>query len=326
MKHRLTWLASLSLSLSLAACGDDTSGVGASGAGGEAGVGGEAAGGGGSTAESCAPSFDGETLHLAVGGDLEAGDEQTLCLRWTAPQALDITRFVGTLGPAAGHHALLLVHPTPSGPDGVAPCSEAELMDAVEVGEFQMLAGISYESDGVPITFPSSPVQIGLRVPEGAQLVLDAHFLNASPEAASTCASIDLVTGEPVVAALEFRTLLPAEQYTMVIPANDGLDVSFDIPVDEDVRVAAASTHMHEGGTHAELVVQPSGYVLHETDEWAEPEPTQHTTTASVIRAGDTLQLSCSFENTTSTDQHFPDQMCVAGMYVLSCGFPGACP
>lgn len=321
-------LCSLCVGLSLlgGACGDDGATAGAGGGGAVAGGGASEGGAGGVSVDGCAPSFDGDILHLAVGGELDAGAEQTLCLRWTAPEDLDITELVGTLGPAAGHHALLLVHPVPSGPDGVAPCSEAELMDAVDVGEFQMLAGVSYESDGVPIVFPSSPVQIGLRVPQGAQLVLDAHFLNAAQEASSTCASIDLVTGVPVVAALQFRTLLPTEQYTMVIAANDSLEVSFDVAVEDDVRVAAASTHMHEGGTHASLVVQPSGYVLHETSEWAEPEPTLHQTTASVIRVGDTLQLSCSFENTSASDQHFPDQMCVGGMYVLPCTFPGACP
>jgi len=311
----------LAVSLLVAGCGDDGSGAGAPGGSGAGGT-----GAGGASAQACEPSFDGETLHLAVGGELEPGQERTLCRRWTAPEDLSITSFVGTLGPAAGHHALLLVHPTPSGPDGVSPCSEAELMDAVEVGEFQMLAGVSYESDGVPIEFPSSPVQIGLRVPKGAQLIYDAHFIHAGAEPTSACASIDLVTGKPVVAALQFRTLLPEEQYTMVVPANGDLDVSYEIPVDGDVRVAAASTHMHEGGKSASLVVEPSGFVLHETDQWAEPEPTLHGGTPAILRTGDTLRLSCSFENTSSSDVRFPQQMCVGGMYVLSCGLPGACP
>jgi len=112
----------------------------------------------------------------------------------------------------------------------------------------------------------------------------------------------------------------------MVVPANGSLEVSYEIPVESDVRVAAASTHMHEGGKRAALVVEPSGFVLHETDQWAEPEPTLHGGTPAILRTGDVLRLSCSFENTSSSDVRFPQQMCVGGMYVLSCGLPGACP
>jgi hypothetical protein len=199
-------------------------------------------------------------------------------------------------------------------------------MDAAAVGEFQVLAGVSYESDGVPVSFPSSPVQVGLRVPAGAQLVLDAHFLETFGAPTEACATLELVTGAPVVAPLELRTLLPAEQYGLVVPAAGSIDVSYAIVATDDVRVAAASTHMHDGGTHAKLSVDESGLVLHETFDWSEPDTTLHQGVPAVVKAGQTYRLECSFVNPGPLDQHFPDQMCVGGMYVLPCTFPGACP
>src|SRR5262245_47153976 len=79
--------------------------------------------GGGTGAAQCASDLDGDTLRLAVGASVAPGDETTLCLRWTAPEALDITAFSGELGPG-GHHTLLMSYAEPKEPDGVGPCSE----------------------------------------------------------------------------------------------------------------------------------------------------------------------------------------------------------
>jgi len=322
--------AALLLLLASAACGgsgDDPGGAGAGSGTGAAGAGGAGAGAGGAGgsggAAACEPSVDGDTVHLAVGADLAPGEERTLCLRWTTPEPLDITGFVGTLGPA-GHHSLLLAA-SPSAPDGVAPCSEPEIMDAQANGSFQMLAGVSYESDGVPYDFPATPVQVGLRVPAGTQLVFDGHFLNAGADSAAACATLDLHRGAPVAAPLTFRTVLPVEQYGLVVPAHGTADVTYEEPAGGHFRVVAASSHMHQGGTHFRMSVKETGQTLYETTQWAEPQPALYDTQLIVIEDTQTFQLECSFENAGDADQHFPDQMCVGGMYTLPCTLPGAC-
>ncbi|EYF06323.1 Hypothetical protein CAP_2201 [Chondromyces apiculatus DSM 436] len=297
----------------------EPSGTGGTGA--SQGVGG--AGGAGGDTAACAPSFEGDTLHLAVGATLAPAEERTMCLRWTTPEAIDIHGFVGTLGPG-GHHSLLLAQ-DPAAPDGVAPCSEAEIMDAQQNGLFQMLAGVSYESSGVSYDFPSTPVQVGLHVPAGTQLVFDAHFLNAGGSDLEGCATLDLRRGEPVVARLLFRTILPPEQYGLVVPAHGDTDVSYEEAAGSRFRVVAASSHMHEGGTHFRMSVKETDLTLYETTNWAEPEPSIFSTQKIVIEEDQTLKLDCSFQNPGDADQHFPDQMCVGGMYTLPCTLPGAC-
>ncbi|MEZ4300817.1 MAG: hypothetical protein R3B70_38140 [Polyangiaceae bacterium] len=323
--------AALAAPLFLLACGpsstDTTSGgsggAGATGGGGGAGATGGSGGAGG--AEACAPSFDEATLHLAAGTTLTPGQERSICLRWTAPEDISISGFQGTLGPALGHHALLMAQESPTAPDGLAPCSEAELMDAPKNGGFSLLAGVSYESDGVAYDFPSAPVQIGLFVPKGTQLIWDAHFLNTGNETKDGCAAIDLQRGKPVVAKLQFRTVLPVEQYGLVVPAHGEVSVSYEEPTGGAYRVAAASSHMHQGGTFFRMSVKETGKVLHESTQWAEPQPTLFDKEKVVLEDGQTLLLECTFENPGDADQKFPAQMCVGGMYLLSCSLPGAC-
>jgi len=265
----------------------------------------------------CSENLEGDVLRLSAHAHITPGEDISYCRRYTTPEKLDITQFVGSLGPG-GHHSLLLVRPTPTEPDGLGPCSEIELMDAQNGGPFQLLAGVSYETDGVPFVFPTSPVQVGLTVPKGAQLVFDAHFLNAGVKDIDTCATMDLSRGKPVAVALEFRTILPEAQYDLVVPAHGSVDVSYDdAPMVGRYRIVAASSHMHQGGKFFRMSIAETGQTLYETTVWSEPAPAIYDKTVVVIENGQTIRLECSFENTTATDQRFPDQMCVGAMYVL---------
>lgn len=317
----------------LSACGSSEGEPGSTAtSGGEGGQGSTTVGSGGSDATTgsgggsaaCQPSFDDTTIHLAAGTTVAPGQETTLCLRWTTPEALDISAFVGKLGPG-GHHTLLLARSDSKDPDGLAPCSEIELMDAQSKGTFQMLAGVSYESDGIPFTFPSAPVQVGLSVPAGTQLIFDTHFLNTGASPMEGCSTLDLSRGKPVVAKLQFRTVLPKEQYGLTIPAHGKVDVSYEEPIGGKWRVAAASSHMHQGGTHFRMSVKETDQTIYESTQWAEPPPAIFDKTKLILEADQTFKIDCSFENTTDKTQTFPTQMCVGGMYLLSCALPGAC-
>lgn len=295
----------------LSACGGASEPAGVAGGSGVSG-----SGVGGVESGACEPSFDGETIHLAVGGPIATGTEGSLCLRWTTPDDLDISGYLGTLGPA-GHHALLLSRSAPTEPDGVAPCSEAEIMDTSELGSFQMLAAVSYESSGQSFDFPSMPLQVGLHVPAGSQLIFDAHFLNASAGEVDACATLDLNRGKPAELSLTFRPVLPKEQYALSIDPNSSLDVVYEEPAGALLRVVAASSHMHEGGTYFRMSIKETGQTLYETTNWSDPTPA--ILGANYIEIGETqtLKLECSFMNTTAQAINFPDQMCVGGMYIF---------
>lgn len=265
----------------------------------------------------CPEDLDGDPLHLAAFAEVQSGEDISYCRRYTAPGPIDIQQFVGTLGPS-GHHSLLLVHPTPMEPDGLAPCSEAEIMDANAGSAFQLIGGVSYETDGVPVVFPSKPVQVGLHIPAGAQLVFDAHFLNPTAEPVHTCASMSLTRGTKIALALEFRTILPKSEFTLNVPAHQSVSVSYDdAPASSRVRILAASSHMHEGGKHLRMSIVETGQTIYETTTWVEPKPSVYDQSILVLDQGQTIRIECTLDNTTATDQKFPAQMCVGAMYVM---------
>lgn len=265
----------------------------------------------------CAEDLEGAALRLSAHARITPGQDVSYCRRYTTPEKLDISQFVGSLGPF-GHHSLLLARGVPTEPDGLGPCSEVEIMDAKDGGPFQLLAGISYETDGVPFVFPTNPVQVGLTVPKGAQLVFDAHFLNTSTKDVDVCATMELRRDQPITVALEFRTILPQTQYDLVVPAHGSIDVTYDdAPMVGRFRVVAASSHMHAGGKHFRMSIVETDQTLYETATWVEPAPTIYDKSIVIVEDGQTIRLACSFENTTAKDQKFPDQMCVGAMYVL---------
>jgi hypothetical protein len=280
-------------------------------------------GSGGGSVNACAPSYGTDSIHLAASAMLAPGTDTNVCLRWTTPQALDISGYEGVLGPN-GHHALLLARTGSTDPDGLAPCSESDIMDAQTKGGFQLLAGVSYETSGIPYTFPATPVQIGLHVDAGTQLIFDAHFLDTGA-ATTGCATLDLDRGKPVIVPLQFYTVLPKEEYGLTIPAHGSTDVTYAQPAGGSFRIAAASSHMHAGGTHFLMSIKETGQTLYETTNWAEPQPALFDTQKVVVQAGQNFQLDCSFTNDGASDQYFPQQMCVGAMYLLPCSFPGAC-
>lgn len=271
----------------------------------------------GPESDACAEVLDGDELRLSAHAHVIPGQDVSYCRRYTTPGKLDISQFVGALGPG-GHHSLLLAREAPTEPDGLGPCSELEIMDAQNGGAFQLLAGVSYETDGIPFAFPTSPVKVGLTVPKGAQLVFDAHFLNTGTKDIDTCATMNLSRGQPITVALEFRTILPQAEFTLAVPAHGSIDVSYnDAPMKGRWRVVAASSHMHAGGKHFRMSIAETGQTLYETSTWVEPAPTIYDKAIVVVEDGQTIRVECSFENTTAKDQKFPDQMCVGAMYVL---------
>jgi hypothetical protein len=319
--------------VAVAGCGssdaETTGGAGAAGAAGATGVGGSGAGtagaGSGGAPGACDSQLEGDTVRLATATTVEGGTQATVCQRWTVPEAFDVSGLVGSLG-ALGHHALLFATTTGGEPDGTGPCNELELMEAVQSDSFYMLAGVSYESSGVPYSFPEyAGYQLGLRVESGTQLVFESHFLNAGGDEADGCAWLELERGVQVDVPLAYRTVLPEAEYALEVPAHGTQDIDVSEPAGASFRVAAASSHMHEGGKHFRMSIQPSDVTLYETDDWADPVPKQFDTTKVVVEESDELRLECSFDNSGDAPQKFPAQMCVGGLYVLSCSFPGAC-
>jgi hypothetical protein len=262
-------------------------------------------------------------VHLAAGATIPSGADQTYCLRWTTPDDLDITGFTGALGPG-GHHAVLLTRASSSDPDGLAPCSEATIMNAEMLGPFGLVAGVSSGGSGQRLDFPATPSPTGLRIPKGTQLILDTHLINVTSQSLDACASIDLTRGT-VDVPLELLTMLPTPEYTLSVPPHGSVSVSYPQPSSGGFRILGALGHMHEGATQFRLSIKETGMTLFESTDWAESKPMMFGNQTVLIESAQSFQLDCSFVNVGSTAVGFPDQMCVGAMYLLPCVVPGGC-
>src|SRR5262249_5805829 len=142
------------------------------------------------------------------------------------------------------HHTLLTMGP-PDKPDGVAPCSVAEIRTT------------SVFSSGVgtdPLTFPPG---VSLKIPKGTQLLLNLHLFNTADHPISG-------TSGTLIHRL-------AEQDTNIIPEDQLAGTVFiNLPphtkkttiggclASSDVTVFAVAPHMHKLGVYLKVIGQSS--------------------------------------------------------------------
>ncbi len=111
------------------------------------------------------------------------------------------------------------------------------------------------------------------------------------------------------------------------LPANGQTTSAIDCVAKSDLQIIMMSNHMHEHGTNASTeVVHADGTVesLHVDDSWTfdmQFNPTySHWAVDSpfVLRTGDTIRTSCTWDNTTPNEMKFPREMCLGVGFALS--------
>lgn len=155
-----------------------------------------------------------------------------------------------------------------------------------------------------------TPDGVGMRMPSGSDVVfmLEIHYFNPSSDAVEFDASgVELcatATPRPIEAALHFlgtqAIMLPAHAKTDVVSVCD------PAPLDEPVHIMSVSPHMHLTGTRAKITVQRAAgeetlldvpYTF--TEQRTYPLPRDGTAADVVIKPGDRLTTTCSYDNQT---------------------------
>jgi hypothetical protein len=252
--------------------------------------------------------------------DIPSGADVTYCSYLTTKLAdsIDVIGFHGLQAPG-GHHALLYAAPSPK-PDGTHVCTEDDMIGVTYV------AGVG--ADKALNAFETLPEGLAFRVPAGAQLMIQTHWVNATMHAIDGQAAINLRTA-PASAGRTPTDLISFVDTTFDIPAGQvGTHVT-TCPVGADTTLFLLSGHEHWRGTHfkAEHIAGTGGAtdILFEKDwqpgyEFDPPMNLYDKTTPLTLHAGDQVRVTCSWDNTAGTkDLTFPSDMCVAwGFY-----FPG---
>lgn len=219
---------------------------------------------------------------------------------------------------AGGHH-IIAYYADVERPVGSHPCTDEEMTN------LHQIAGTAGQNDTEGVLALRD--DLALKVPAGKQLVLQAHYINATdaPQTVNDTVSLHLMDPADVFAYVNYFV---TNDDWFEIPANAAYNHTTYCTVNRDLDVVLSLGHMHEDGRTYHLDIVDGANTVTQSlrnDTWA-PSFTSHPpiTYYSVsqplhITAGTRLRQSCDWDNTTTHTLIFPREMCLSFMYY----FPG---
>lgn len=244
------------------------------------------------------------------------GTEVEVCT-WTdavLPNGADVRSTIG-YQTDFGHHTIVYYTLQKLPPGTQRICTDNDM------ASFRYLAG--NPGEGQPNVAPGNLVY---KIPPGAQVVINHHYLNAGTEA---------VDGQSVV-NLEFAD--PNGSYT---PSGSTafLDSTIQVPtgvssfettcnIDRTLKLWYFAPHMHRWGTriqidhtHADATERLFDTEWQASFTFHPPELTWSPDAPKMFVPGDKLKVRCKWNNDTTTPLGFGFEMCVAfGMFVDDTG------
>ncbi|MFT3692866.1 MAG: hypothetical protein QM831_06980 [Kofleriaceae bacterium] len=261
------------------------------------------------------PVADGYTRYITAPMEMQPGEDKIFC-QWLQVPATDDVDVVGIGGyqTVTGHHVVLY---STSETQPVGENHECTTDDMVSVN---YLGGLGQEG-GSSTVLPNGYV---FRQQKGRSLMANVHYLNATDSVQKVQSVIDLKLAPPspdlkpagmaVINYLDFTIPASTPSYTT--------DAYCTWP--QDTSLMMWSNHEHEYGTSVySEVIHTDGtkdMLVADTQWRAEeafnPEWAMWDAAPRLIKAGETMHVSCTWNNTRTTPITFPDEMCDAvGFY-----------
>jgi hypothetical protein len=250
--------------------------------------------------------------------DVEPGDIfECFYLPVTTTEELAVNKAVGVQGPG-GHHISVYytdVHREP----GHHPCIDAEMIN------WHLVMGAGGEGQSLDQDQVSLPDGIAMKLPEGMQIVLQAHYINATGQTQRVNDRVVLTLLEPAEVDQYANTFVTNDEAFEIPPAST-YTITSECTVQTDVSVLLMVGHMHERGSRYTLErIDESGATLATIyDEAWLPQYTSHppvlrATVADpmVLAKGTHLRQTCTWQNDMQTPLLFPDEMCLSFSFYL---------
>ncbi|MEO8702079.1 MAG: hypothetical protein ABI867_18695 [Kofleriaceae bacterium] len=245
--------------------------------------------------------------------DLQPAMDYEIC-SWTdviLDRQVDIKSTIGYQTEPPGHHVILFYTLDKQPPGTSRVCTDTDM------ASFRYLTGNG--ANGVENPAPGNLV---FRLPEGAQLVVNHHYLNATDQVLEGQALINVNFAEPG------GTYTPSGALAIV-------DTAIEVPVGEsshdihctmqrDLKLWYLIPHMHRWGreitvdvTHAGLKTRMFDTIWEESFTFYPPEIREDPTTPLRLSAGDQIDVHCDWNNDTDRTLNFGFEMCVSfGQFV----------
>jgi hypothetical protein len=253
-----------------------------------------------------------DTSRLLIGGSwtLPPSTENYVCVRVTVPEEMFVNSFIPTT-PRGTHHTVLTIAPHDGTPDGTVDCNGF-------VNGPDMLYGSGVGTDS--LVFPQG---IAVRIPAGAQLLLNLHLYNSSTtETLNDTSGIRVTTLDASEVVHEAEIVLAGKDEGLNIPPRQVTTQTGYCTFAHAQTVFSVFPHMHQTATHMTVSVVPaSGAETTVLDtEYSFDDQTYRPIAPTVeLGIGDRIRVDCTYDNPTSRTIHFgessEDEMCYAGIY-----------
>lgn len=263
------------------------------------------------------PPAAGQGVQLRMTAEVEPGIETELCQFVKAPaEGIYVNRDEVRYTPGSHHFLLYLTSydeiPTAKedgtqvDTSGVFDCSDGP----TNGWEIEKLIGGSQNADGASMV--SFPPDVAMRVPPGAVLLMNAHYINASPDPIQPEVAINLHT-IPAEQVREEGDVLFLYNAFIKVGAQSSRRARLRCAVRNDITISNVQSHMHARGVGYKASLS-DGVPFYENDRW-EGVPVKAFEGGLQVSAGEVLDYACEFNNAGQTDvfqgPRSTDEMCM---------------
>jgi hypothetical protein len=245
--------------------------------------------------------------------DIQPATDEEICT-WTDAIVTEQTDVRSTLAyqtEPPGHHAILFYTLEKQPPGTQRVCTDTDM------ASFRFLAGNG--GNGEKNVAPGNLVY---RIPAGAQIVVNHHYLNATDEVMRGQTVVNVDFAEPG------HTYIPSGNTAIVntnlVVAQGESTQSMHCVMDRQMKLWYFAPHMHRWGKEITIDITKGGDKQRLFDTIWDPSYTFHppenrTDPADpmVLNPGDQIDVTCNWNNDTGRDLSFGFEMCVAfGQFV----------
>ena len=268
--------------------------------------------------ELLAPPKEGEGVQFTMVTKLDPGTEVEHCMFVKAPAEglyvnRDEVRFT-----KGSHHFLLYqtaYQDIPTKKDdgtavdtsGVFDCSDG----ATNGWAVEKLIGGSQNGDGE--SFLKFPEGVAMNVRPGAVLLMNAHYINASPTVIEPEVRVNLYTVPKEEVTTEGDVLFLYNPFIHVGPMGESR-ARMRCPVHSDITIVNAQSHMHARGVGYAASVVGKTEPFYTSTDW-EGVPVKDFGAGLEIKAGEWFDYHCDYTNTAMKDVYqgprSTDEMCM---------------
>ena len=265
------------------------------------------------------PPPEGEGVQFRLQATISPSDEREFCKFVVAPPE-ELWMYADEVQFTSGSHHFLLYqtnydeiptvneHGDPVDTSGVFDCSQGAT-DGWDVS--RVIGGSQSGEGGRHERFPEG---VALRLPANAVLLMNAHYLNSSPDTLSPEVRINLYHRDPALVHTEGDVLFLYNPFIHVPPRGMSR-ARYRCPVHSDITLVDVQSHMHRRGVGFEARLMGSETPFYENTDWEEVPVETFGGAGMEITAGSWLDYHCDYDNPEDRDvyQGFKttDEMCM---------------